>query len=297
MSSAETPSADTPEPTGINWEDVFDTLGMDPAEAQSTSQVRSAAQIAVAEITNADDAAEAIEEAVDAGELVQDGGIHVAGFQPSPDVEDEGDEQPDEPPEEESADETVEVDSDIIERIENLEEQNEQQAKAIAELRQKNSTLMEALTNFVEPDAGRTVVGELPSKMRDRGDTFERTSQTISRVNRLVDEIDEELGDAETQTTDGRVMQLRRFLVQQAERQGNGGFAMDYNAVATYFNSQPGDSISDSWASQLQTKAAQGHHAFSVDKSDGKKKIRVELDKIDQGSVYRLKNSAGEEGE
>jgi len=299
MSSADTASPDGVEPTGIDWRDVFDALGMDPGEPHGSAQVRSAVQVSEPEITNSDEAAEVIKQAVEADELRRDdGGIHVAGYGTT--TTDESDEETESTTDEsatEDGDETVEVSADLVERVEQLEEQNEEQAKAIAELRKKNSTLMEALTNFVEPDAGRTVVGELPSKMRDRGDTFERTSETISRVNRLVDEIDEDLGDSDQQTTDGRVMQLRRFLVQQAEEQSNGKFAMDYNAVQTYFNSQPGDSISASWASQLQTKAAQGHHAFSVDSSDGKKKIRVDLDKIDQGSVYRVKNSASEEGE
>lgn len=295
MSSAAT--SESTESTGINWVAVFESLSMAPGEPQSSSQVRSAVQVSVSDVTDADDAAEAIEDAIDADELVREnGGIYVAGHRSDPDQDDEPDDV-DEDDVETASDETVEVSADLVERVERLEQQNERQAEAIAELRQKNSTLLEALTNFVEPDAGRTVVGELPEKMRDRGDTFDRTSETIARVNGLVDEIDQELGESDQQTTDGRVMQLRRFLVQQAEGQSNGKFAMDYNAVQTYFNSQAGDGISSSWASQLQTKAAQGHHAFSVDSSDGKKKIRVDLDKIDQGSVYRLKNSAGEEGE
>lgn len=173
MSSVEQPSPESAVSTDIDWADTFEELGMDPAEPQSSTQVRSAVQVSILEVTSPDSAVTVIQDALSAGELVQqNGGIHVAGFQTETDSDADLDQQAadDEP---DTTDETVEVSADIVERVEQLEAQNEEQAKAIAELRKKNSTLLEALTNFVEPDNGRTVVGELPEKMRSRGDTFD----------------------------------------------------------------------------------------------------------------------------
>jgi len=185
------------------------------------------------------------------------------------------------------------VSADIVERVEALEEQNAQQARDIAKLRKKNNVLTQAIAEFAQPDKDRAVVGELPEAMRGRAKKMQRTSKTVSRVNDMLDDLDDMTKDKQ-QTTDGRVYQLRRHLVSEAEKNG-GKFAMDYKAVQTFFNAREEDGISSSWASQLQTKAADGHHAFEVKTEP--KRIAVEIDKIDEGSVYRVKNSDSQEAE
>jgi len=281
-----------------DWEAAFESLSMDPGQPQSSTQVRSAAKVSFDAIASFEEADDAVADAIDSGQLVQQSnGVVVAGYEsdtPNQQKEEKEETATDSrSPVEDDTAETGEVPSDIVERLEALEEQNKQQAEDIARLKQKNNTLTKAIAEFAQPDKDRSVVGELPEAMRGRAKKMKRTSKTVSRVNDMLDDLDDMTKDKQ-QTTDGRVYQLRRHLVSEAEKNG-GRFAMDYKAVQTFFNAREDDGISSSWASQLQTKAADGHHAFEVKTEP--KRIAVEIDKIDEGSVYRVKNSGGQEGE
>lgn len=289
MSSATTEN--TIESANRDWETAFEKLNLDPSEPQSSTQIRSAAQVGFKDVNSLDAAADVVSEAVDAGHLVRkDSGVVVAGHEPEH-VED------DEDSERVGVDESTVTtdtrdDKDIEERVEALQQQNARQAKDIAELQRKNTTLLQAIAEFASPDKNRAVVGELPEAMRGKAKDMNRLSKTITRVNGMLDDLDD-MTQERQETTGSRTFQLRRYLVSQAENNG-GKFKMNDKAVQSFFNGGEGDDIGRSWASQLINKAADGHNAFTVEKDP--KKIVVDADKIDEGSVYRVKNSAGEEG-
>lgn len=99
---------------------------------------------------------------------------------------------------------------------------------------------------------------------------------------------------AEQSDTEGRLLAIRKYLVEQAHQQNANIYGADYKEIQALFDGQ----ISDSWASTLMRKAAgtfpedaeKAKHGFEVAETKPRNKVRVFCDKIEDRSLLRLKN-------
>ncbi len=104
MSSTGTDAAtETVEPTGVDWEEVYDQIGASAGKPQGRTQTDSAVLVSVDDVSGMAEAGEIVEDALAAGELERvDGGIIVSGHaeeESNKDVETDVEETTDKKPE------------------------------------------------------------------------------------------------------------------------------------------------------------------------------------------------------
>jgi len=100
---------------------------------------------------------------------------------------------------------------------------------------------------------------------------------------------------SEQQDTEGRLHAIRKYLVRQAHEDNKNIYGADYKEIVALFDG----GISDSWASQLMDKAVgtypgdpeEPKEGFEVADTEPRQKIRVYVEKIEDRSLLRLKNS------
>lgn len=160
-----------------------------------------------------------------------------------------------------------------------------------ARLKQRLSAVEQAVGALVAPDKEGVPRDELSTHASRQARRITRTSQAVRKVSDQLDEIGDSAGSS--WSTQERVHALRTHLVRKNE--GDKTYAMDYNAIQSFFAGKEAD-VSPSWASRLLKRAAEGHEAFSVGKSpDGTQRLTVDRHEIADESFYRRKNSAGQE--
>lgn len=276
---------------GIDWEAAFDAQDLDYGHARNMQIVK--ALVLSGQKPDGVEEQEAITRAIENGDLEKhDGGFHIPGYEPtseaSPDSTDETHDETGITSEKQSSgsEETVEV---PLEEWEGMKERLE-----ITESRLL--TALDALGELTDSKQGsQVVVDELPENARKMNSTVERQSRTISAVSNQLDDIGSVVGDKEKMTKEDRIFALQKHVVEMS-RQNGGSFAMDYNAVQSFFSGKD-SRISSSYASQLLSSAIDAHHAFFERKSNGgNKQIAVKLDKIEEGSFFSVKKDTTGEG-
>jgi VCBS repeat-containing protein len=271
----------------IDWEVVFDAQDLDYGHAGRMDIIR--AVVLSGEKPAGVDEQDVFDEAVAGGDLERhDGGFHIAEHEPTPP-------EPEPEPSEESegstgfsskkqlsgADDTVQVPRSYLQELEERAERNERRTEVVIQA-------LGALTGADE--SGQIIVDELVEESRRYGKRFDHMSRTISRVSNQLDSLGE-LQEDKKPTKEGRIHMLRSHLAEKAHA-SNGKYAMDYNAVQSFFEGK-GYDTSDSYASNLLSEAAEGHHAFFIQKRDGSnKKIAVDIEKIEDGSIFSVKKDS-----
>lgn len=280
-----------PEDDGLDWTLVFDNAELDYGHASRMDVI--GALILSGQKPEGADENRVFSDAVEAGELESHGGgFHIAGYEPAVP----------EPEPEPSEDETTDTDFSHEKEVSGSEEMVQLTRSEYEELREtaeradeRVETLIQAFGALTGADeSGQIVVDELIAQGRSTGKRVDHMSRTISKVSNQLDSLGE-LQEDKKPTRKGRVQMLRQHLVDKA-RSSNGKHAMDYNAVQSYFEGK-GMDTSASYASNLLSDAAEGHHAFMTRKRDGSnKKVAVDLDKIEEGSFFSVKKDSTGEG-
>lgn len=280
-----------PEEDGVDWELVFDFNGLDYGHASRMDIIR--ALVLSDEKPKGADEQDVFSEAVEADELEKhDGGFRISGYEPAmPEPEPE-------PSEEETTNPSFSHEKDVSgseEMVQIPRSELEELRETAERADERVETLIQAFGALTGADeSGQIVVDELVAQGRSTGKRVDHMSRTISKVSNQMDSLGE-LQEDKKLTRKGRVQMLRQHLVEKA-RSGNGKYAMDYNAVQSYFEGK-GHKTSASYASNLLSDAAEGHHAFMTRKRDGSnKKVAVDLDKIEEGSFFSVKKDSTGEG-
>lgn len=280
-----------PDEDGIDWTLVFDNAELDYGHASRMDII--GALILSGQKPEGADENQVFSDAVEAGELEShDRGFHISGYEPTPQVSsDSTNETPDETgitseKQSSGSEETVEV---PLEEWEGMKDRLETTENRLL-------TALDALGELTGSKQGsQVVVDELPENARKMNSTVERQSRTISAVSNQLDDIGSVVGDKEKMTKEDRIFALQKHVVEMS-RQNGGSFAMDYNAVQSFFSGKD-SKISSSYASQLLSSAIKAHHAFFERKSNGgNKQIAVKLDKIEEGSFFSVKKDTTGEG-
>lgn len=285
----------------VDWEAVYSRMNSDPGKPQSMGQLRGIVFVGVDGVSTQAEAADVINDACDDGELEHTGeGYVVSGYSdgegPTEEEESTSTSEPVSPEEGVTEpEETVEVSKKELQELNAKVDALERKATRAADVADVALDALGRLAGFDDEDF---VIDDLPEAMQEQNEVVTRNSQVVDEVHEQLDELEETSADGQVSTAT-RVRQLRRYLVEKAEDRGR-NFGMDYNAVQTFFDGKGAD-ISDSWASQLLSKAGASedgthsefyHPAFYTAKNrGGNKQIRVDLEKIGSSSVYRLKNS------
>jgi len=296
MSSTATKTPDTVD-AGINWEAIFDSIGNKPWEPVSSSQLALMVSIEADDVDDEQDAGERMLEAVDNGILEKESaGYTIAdATPPEPDTNDDTTKEPDnleeqhETSENNTQTQAKDTHDDVVDmsrpELEAEVRDLRDRMTAVERKVEQFPAMLAAFRNLL----GDVPIEDLPDAAAQHHDRLERQDDVVREVSDKLTAIDD-LTDGRQETTEGRVVQLRRYLVEQAEQSG-GTYGMTYNQIHSYFSGE----ISESWASQLQTKVAEDHEAFFTKKTSGKTKVCVNLDKVDERSIYRLKNSGESE--
>jgi len=179
-----------------------------------------------------------------------------------------------------------------------LDELEERVARAEAEARQANhraEVAIEAVGQLVGlGGSGQIVVDEVAEQARKTGNQIGHMSQTITKVSQQLESLGE-VDDNGSFSKEDRIHSLRRHVVEKSH-ENDSAYGMDYKAVSAFFDGKDA-SISTSYASNLLTEAAEGHHAFYVRKGEStNKQLAVKLGKIEDGSIFSVKNSSDEGG-
>ena len=287
-----------------DWESMWEQFGSGVDSEMSRSQLTTVITIAT-DAGDVDEASELIDAARESGDLEYTGsGYLVAG------VETERDEEPvtDEPvgadlqeadTDDESGSETVAVNQRDLEE---MQKRQDALATQLENVRDENAVLKEAVANLC--GVNRVFVDELPDAARERRATNERINATVEKISQQMDSLGDVV-DEEKNTKKNRVITVRKHLVSMNEN-SESEYRMSYREVQSLFSTpgkDNGNSISDSYAHQVMTAAADGdgknvepHAAFELKSGQGRKQIAVDMDKIEQGSFYSPKNRGDGEG-
>lgn len=184
--------------------------------------------------------------------------------------------------------------------LEDMQARQDALSTQLDNFREENAMLKEAVANLC--GVNRVLVDELPDAAREQRATNQRVNATVEKISQQMDSLGDVV-DEKKNTKKNRVIMVRKHLVQKNEN-SESEYRMTYTEVQALF-STPGedDGISDSYAHTIMTAAAQGdrkdveaHDAFELVSGTGKKKLRVGMEKIEQGSFYSPKNRGDGEG-
>lgn len=296
MSSAASKSPDVQTETGINWERIFEEIGNEPYETCPSSQLTLMTSVNVEGVSDQQEAGECILDAVEAGELEQSSsGYTIPGAEPPEpehgEAESETENVESDSGTDESESEDIQKDADEVagqldDAHSHIRNELSEMQEKVDEMHRAVNVQMPMMTTAMRNLFGDIAFEDMPEAANELRKQLDQNEEILQEVSDQVDAIDD-LTEDKQETTESRVIRLRRYLVEQAEDSG-GRFGMNDNAIKSFFQGE----ISRSWASQLLDKAAD-HEAFTKKTFSDKrpKQVRVNLDKVPEGSIYRLKNS------
>lgn len=292
-----------PDPEAIDWSAVWATTGSDPDESiDGMGTVATALSISGEADVDQETAAEVVGAARDAGVLVANGGYRIAEYDDpdattertpdSTDVEDTesddaGDhrEQTGRSPRRERTTATGEDPAEM--------DRSELEAE-VASLRNEVDKLQEVANRDVAllKAALRALVGsEQVDEVRDLPEAAGRFREGVLEQRDVVDdlaadmEVLDDLDGSGSQA--GKVAQLRKYTVRKAEREDSRG-SVDYKEAAGRLE------VSEGYASTIISEAAE-HRWFYTKKPGDRTQLRVKLEKVPPGHVFRSENTGGSE--
>lgn len=293
----------------IDWESLWSEFVSGPDSEMSRSQLTTVVQIGT-DAADVEEASEIIDSAREENELEYTGsGFILRGADDSTAGQTDSAESITESPPESEKEPHQEADSQSVsetqttiseQELNDIRARQDAFAKQLETLREENAVLKETIANLC--GVNRALVDELPDAARERRATNERVTATVEKISQQMDSLGDVV-DEKKNTKKNRVIRVRKHLVFKNEN-SDSEYRMTYTEVQALF-STPGedDGISESWAHQVMTAAADGdgkdvepHEAFELKSGPGKKQLSVDMEKIEQGSFYSPKNRGDGEG-
>lgn len=180
-----------------------------------------------------------------------------------------------------------------LEHREQLEELRKQQQELVSRV----DALSIQVTRILEALTGDDIISDL--------DGMGQANNVLTRLNELEEELREQQKtvsqmpeqNGQGTSTQARVTRIRQYMVGRAAARDANVYHADYKEIGALFDRE----ISDSWAATLLKKAAGVNQTeidadksgFRVIERKPRNQLEIQVDKIDDGSLLRLKNSEG----